>query len=103
MAGCVGTLGEESRVLPWCLLQEGDMQSHTEAPELVFALIHFGQSRSRNSFSFSIAMEPQRMPASGLQSSAEVIHLSLLEPGLQLINGCHLAKATPSIEGETGG
>lgn len=57
MAGCVGTLGEESRVLPWCLLQEGDKQSHTEALELVSALIHFGQSRLRNSYSFSIAVE----------------------------------------------
>lgn len=61
-----------------------------------------GQSRPRNSYSFSIAMEQQRMAASGLQSSAGVMHLSLLEAGLQLINGCHLTKATPSTEREAG-
>jgi hypothetical protein len=58
------------------------MQFHTEASELVSALIH-GSVKTRNSYSFSIAMELQGMAASGLQSSAGVVHLSLQEARLQ--------------------
>lgn len=49
--------------------QEGDTESHTEVLELVSLLFHSGQLR--NSYHFSIAMEPQRMAESGLQSSSE--------------------------------
>lgn len=48
--------------------QEGDKESHTEVLELVSVLFHSGQLR--NSYHYSIAMEPQRMAESGLRSSA---------------------------------